>query len=230
MKIAVDGPAGAGKSTIARLVAEKLGLRYLDTGAMYRALTLEALRRGTDTSDEDAIMRVATSIDLNIVFQADKGNVIFLGGEDVTGLIRQPDVTAQVSVVASHKKVREFIVALQDQIGKQGSVVMDGRDIGTVVMPDADWKIFLQASVEERARRRQAEFERRGVEVDFDELQEQIRMRDHLDSTRDNSPLRKAQDAVEIDTTSLTIAEVVDEVLGLIRGEGEHVQDSGGNP
>ena len=107
---------------------------------------------------------------------------------------------------------------------------MDGRDIGTVVMPDADWKIFLQASVEERARRRQAEFERRGVEVDFDELQEQIRMRDHLDSTRDNSPLRKAQDAVEIDTTSLTIAEVVDEVLGLIRGEGEHVQDSGGNP
>ncbi|NLL42229.1 MAG: (d)CMP kinase [Firmicutes bacterium] len=230
MKIAVDGPAGAGKSTIARLVAEKLGLRYLDTGAMYRALTLEALRRGTDTSDEDAIMRVATSIDLNIVFQAGKGNVIFLGGEDVTGLIRQPDVTAQVSVVASHKKVREFIVALQDQIGKQGSVVMDGRDIGTVVMPDADWKIFLQASVEERARRRQAEFERRGVEVDFDELQEQIRMRDHLDSTRDNSPLRKAQDAVEIDTTSLTIAEVVDEVLGLIRGEGEHVQDSGGNP
>ncbi|MDI9484378.1 MAG: (d)CMP kinase [Bacillota bacterium] len=229
MKIAVDGPAGAGKSTVARLVAERLGLRYLDTGAMYRALTLEALRRGVDTSDENALMEVATSIDLNIVFQGDKGNVIYLGGEDVTGLIRQPDVTAHVSEVSSHRKVREFIVALQDQIGRQGSVVMDGRDIGTVVMPDADWKIFLQATVEERARRRQAELLRRGVSVDIEEIQEQIRARDYLDSTRDNSPLRKAKDAVEIDTTSLTIEEVVDKVLGLIRGEEQDVQHSGGN-
>ncbi|NMB21628.1 MAG: (d)CMP kinase [Firmicutes bacterium] len=221
MKIAVDGPAGAGKSTIARLVAKQLGLRYVDTGAMYRAVTLVALRQGVDMDDEDALLRVATSMDLNIVFQGQRGNVIYLDGQDVTGLIRQPDVTANVSTVSTHKKVRDFIVALQDQIGRQGSVVMDGRDIGTVVMPDADWKIFLQATVEERARRRQQELQRKGVVVDIKDLQEQIRTRDHLDSTRENSPLRKAEDAIEIDTTSLSISEVVEKVLDLIQGEAE---------
>jgi len=221
MKIAVDGPAGAGKSTIARLVAKQLGLRYVDTGAMYRAVTLAALRQGVDMDDEDALLRVATSMDLNIVFQGQRGNVIYLDGQDVTGLIRQPDVTANVSAVSTHKKVRDFIVALQDQIGRQGSVVMDGRDIGTVVMPDADWKIFLQATVEERARRRQQELQRKGVVVDIKDLQEQIRTRDHLDSTRENSPLRKAEDAIEIDTTSLSISEVVEKVLDLIQGEAE---------
>lgn len=221
MKIAVDGPAGAGKSTIARLVAKQLGLRYVDTGAMYRAVTLAALRQGVDMDDEDALLRVATSMDLNIVFQGQRGNVIYLDGQDVTGLIRQPDVTANVSTVSTHKKVRDFIVALQDQIGRQGSVVMDGRDIGTVVMPDADWKIFLQATVEERARRRQQELQRKGVVVDIKDLQEQIRTRDHLDSTRENSPLRKAEDAIEIDTTSLSISEVVEKVLDLIQGEAE---------
>ena len=219
MKIAVDGPAGAGKSTIARLVARHLGLRYVDTGAMYRAVTLAALRQGVDMSDEDALLRVATSMDLNIVFQGEKGNVIYLDGEDVTALIREPDVTAHVSTVSTHKKVRDFIVALQDQIGKQGSVVMDGRDIGTVVMPDADWKIFLQATVEERAKRRQREMERRGVQVDMGDLQEQIRKRDYLDSTRENSPLKKAVDAIEIDTTSLDVAEVVQKVLDLVQEE-----------
>ncbi len=221
MKIAVDGPAGAGKSTIARLVAKQLGLRYVDTGAMYRAVTLAALRQGVDMDDEDALLRVATSMDLNIVFQGQRGNVIYLDGQDVTGLIRQTDVTANVSTVSTHKKVRDFIVALQDQIGRQGSVVMDGRDIGTVVMPDADWKIFLQATVEERARRRQQELQRKGVVVDIKDLQEQIRTRDHLDSTRENSPLRKAEDAIEIDTTSLSISEVVEKVLDLIQGEAE---------
>ncbi|HBN95962.1 MAG TPA: (d)CMP kinase, partial [Firmicutes bacterium] len=175
--IAIDGPAGAGKSTIARLVANHLGLRYVDTGAMYRAVTLEALRREVDTGDEEALVRVITSIDLNIVFQGEKGNLVFLNGEDVTGFIRQPDVTAHVSEVSTHKKVREFIVALQEQIGRQGSVVMDGRDIGTVVMPDADWKIYLQATVEERAKRRQSELERRGLSVNLEDLKEQIRRR-----------------------------------------------------
>ncbi|HKM42520.1 MAG TPA: (d)CMP kinase [Limnochordia bacterium] len=223
MKIAVDGPAGAGKSTIARLVAKHLGLRYVDTGAMYRTVTLAALRQGVDMGDEDALMRVATSMDLNIVFQGEQGNGIYLDGEDVTGLIREPDVTAHVSTVSTHKKVREFIVALQDQIGRQGSVVMDGRDIGTVVMPDADWKIFLQATVEERARRRQQDLERRGASVNVEELQEQIRRRDHLDSTRENSPLRKADDAIEIDTTFLNVAEVVQKLLDLIQGEAGDV-------
>lgn len=227
MKIAIDGPAGAGKSTIARLVAKHLGLRYLDTGAMYRALTVEALRRGVDTADEEALMRVATSMDLEIVFRGELGNLIFLKGEDVTDIIREPEVTAAVSVVSSHKKIREFIVALQEQIGRQGSIVMDGRDIGTVVMPDADWKIFLQATVEERVRRRKNELEGRGVEVGMAELQEQIRKRDHLDSTRENSPLRKAEDAIEIDTTSMSIPDVVQKLLNLIEGEDEDVHSSG---
>jgi cytidylate kinase len=229
MKVAIDGPAGAGKSTIARLLAKDLGLRYVDTGAMYRAVTLAALRRGVDMADEEALVDVLTSIDLNIVFQGDRGNVVFLNGEDVTNLIRQPDVTAHVSELSTHKKVREFIVALQDQIGRQGSVVMDGRDIGTVVMPDADWKIFLQATVEERAKRRQRELERRGVSVSLEELKEQIRKRDHQDSTRENSPLRKAEDAIEIDTTSLSVAEVVQKLLDLIKGDNPDVQVSGCN-
>ena len=224
MKIAVDGPAGAGKSTIARLIAERLGLRYLDTGAMYRAITLEALRRGVDTNDEAALMRVATSVDLNISFQGSSGNLVYLDEEDVTELIRQPNVTAHVSAVSSHKKVRDFIVALQEQIGKQGSIVMDGRDIGTVVMPDADWKFFLEATVEERARRRKIELEAQGVPVDLSELQEQIRQRDHRDSTRDNSPLRKAKDAILVDTTSLSISEVVHRLLSLIKEDSSDVQ------
>lgn len=224
MKIAVDGPAGAGKSTIARLVAKELGLRYLDTGAMYRALTLEAANNGVSYDNEQALMRSATAIDLEIIFdQESKKNLIYLNGEDVTLQIRLPEITANVSLVSSHKKVREYIVALQKEIGRQGAIVMDGRDIGTVVMPDADWKIFLQASVKERARRRQRELERNGIEVDVSELEEQIRQRDYLDSTRDNSPLRKAADAIEVDTTFLEIREVVHKVLDLVREEEQGV-------
>ena len=220
MKIAIDGPAGAGKSTIARVVAKRLGLRYLDTGAMYRALTLAALERGVPCTDEEALLRVATSVDLEIVFDEEtKGNRVYLDGQDVTDLIRRPEVNAYVSLVSSHKKVRDFIVALQKEIARRGCIVMDGRDIGTVVMPDADWKIFLHASVEERARRRLRELRRNGHDVDLQELAEQIRQRDHFDSTRAISPLRKAEDAVEVDTTHLNIEEVVARVLAIIKGE-----------
>lgn len=220
MKIAIDGPAGAGKSTIARLVAKRLGLRYLDTGAMYRALTLAALERGVPCTDEEALLRVATSVDLEIVFDEEtKGNRVYLDGQDVTDLIRRPEINAYVSLVSSHKKVRDFIVALQKEIARRGCIVMDGRDIGTVVMPDADWKIFLHASVEERARRRLRELRRNGHDVDLQELAEQIRQRDHFDSTRAISPLRKAEDAVEVDTTHLNIEEVVARVLAIIKGE-----------
>ena len=224
VKIAIDGPAGAGKSTIARIVAKRLGLRYLDTGAMYRAVTLAALKKGVSCADEEALLRVATSMDLEIVFEKEtKSNLVYLNGEDVTSAIRQPEVHASVSLVSSHKKVREFIVALQKEIGRQGCIVMDGRDIGTVVMPDADWKIFLQASVEERARRRQKELQRNGHAVDLVELEEQIRQRDHSDSTREVSPLRKAEDAIEVDTTHMNIEQVVDKVLAIIKGADEDV-------
>lgn len=221
MKIAIDGPAGAGKSTIARLVAKELGLRYLDTGAMYRAATLQALRIGVPLHDEAELVKLITSMDLEIVFQGETGaNLIFINGEEVTEEIRQPEVSDHVSLVSSHPKVRAFIVALQKQIGARGSIVMDGRDIGTVVMPDAEWKFFLQASVEERAKRRQRELQQNGHEIDLRELEEQIRRRDYLDSTRETSPLRKAMGAIELDTTTLGISEVVQKVLGLIK-EGE---------
>lgn len=225
MKIAIDGPAGAGKSTIARLLAQELGLRYLDTGAMYRAVTLEAARQGVSFADEEKLTKIASSMDLNIVFQKEtKANLIYLNGEDATALIRQPEVSANVSLVSSHKKLREFIVALQKQIGRQGFIVMDGRDIGTVVMPDAEWKFFLQATVEERAKRRGMELERSGHQVDVLELQEQIRRRDLLDSTRENSPLRKADGAIELDTTSLSITEVVQKLLCMIKEVDKDVQ------
>lgn len=220
MRIAIDGPAGAGKSTIARLVAKKLGLRYLDTGAMYRAVTLEALRQGVSLANEEELVLLITSFDLEIVFQSESGaNLVFVNGEDVTELIRQQEVSENVSLVSSHKKVRELIVALQKQIGNTGSIIMDGRDIGTVVMPDAEWKIFLQATVEERARRRQLELEQNGYKVDLQSLIEQLQRRDFFDSTRKNSPLQKADGAIILDTTNLNIAEVVQQLLCLI-GEG----------
>lgn len=227
LKIAIDGPAGAGKSTIARLVAQELGLRYLDTGAMYRAVTLQALKEGTPLQDEAELVELITSMDLEIVFHQETGaNLVFINGKEVTEEIRQPEVSDHVSLVSSHAKVREFIVALQKQIGKQGQIVMDGRDIGTVVMPDAKWKFFLQASVEERARRRQRELDQNGHKIDLLDLEEQIRRRDYLDSTREISPLRKAEGAIELDTTSLGISEVVEKVLDLIKEGEQGVQAS----
>lgn len=222
MRIAIDGPAGAGKSTIARLVAQKLGLRYLDTGAMYRAVTLQALLKDAPLDNEARLINLITSMDLEIVFEPETGaNLIFIDGQDMTEEIRLPEVSNNVSLVSSHGKVRELIVALQKQIGLKGQIVMDGRDIGTIVMPEAEWKFFLVASVEERARRRQKELEQRGHKVALEELEEQIAKRDHFDSTRENSPLCKAEDAIEIDSTALGISEVVSRVLELIE-EGTH--------
>lgn len=224
MRIAIDGPAGAGKSTIARLVAKELRLRYLDTGAMYRAITLAALRRDVDLDDENALCDLILSLDLEIIFdEKSSANLVYIDGEDVTALIREPEVSSNVSLVASHKKVRELIVALQKEIGQTGSIVMDGRDIATVVMPEAEWKIYLEASVVERARRRQIELEQNGHQIDLSELEKQIEERDFFDSTRENSPLRKAPDAIEVDTTSLNITEVVQKVLRLVQGVENNV-------
>ncbi|NLJ81032.1 MAG: (d)CMP kinase [Firmicutes bacterium] len=224
MKIAIDGPAGSGKSTIARLVAKELNLRYLDTGAMYRALTLQALRANIPLDNQGKLVALLNSTDLEVRFQAQGGdNLLLINGEDVTDSLRQPIINENVSLVSSHQLVREIIVSLQKEIAKEGSIVMDGRDIGTVVMPDACWKIFLEASREERARRRRLELKEKGHDLSLEDLVQQIQRRDFLDSTRESSPLKKAEDAVEIDTTFLTIEEVVERVLQLVVGGRKHV-------
>ncbi len=222
MKIAIDGPAGAGKSTIARIVAAELGCLYLDTGAMYRALTYEALRRRLDLSDEKALAALAAAMDLRLVpGRRGRAPRVYVGGREITRDIRSPEVSHRVSQVASHAKVREAMVRRQRAIASQGSVVMDGRDIGTTVLPEADLKIFLQASVKERAKRRSRELRRQGHKVRLRELVHQIAQRDEADSERAASPLTKAPDAVELDTTEMSVRQVVQTILELLnRGDG----------
>lgn len=224
MKIAIDGPAGAGKSTIARRVASALGYVYIDTGAMYRALTLAVLQKKADPKCEQQVEQIASS--LNLRLRPDRrggGNRVLIGRKDVTLRIREPEVTENVSLVSSYPSVRQKMVEMQQQIAESGDVVMDGRDIGTTVMPDAEVKIFLKASIRERARRRSLELIRKGYQVNLAELEEQLRTRDIFDSTRKVSPLRKAEDAVVIDTTSMSVDEVVAEVLSVCRGREIHV-------
>ncbi len=210
--IAIDGPAASGKSTIGHLLAERLGYLYLDTGAMYRAVALAALKRGIDTNDEKAVSELASSIDLRILPATERDGrqyTVLLDGEDVTWQIRSPEVNAVVSQVSAYHGVRQAMTELQREIGRKGKVVMVGRDIGTVVMPDADLKIYLDASVEERARRRYKEMIEQGRCVTMEEVMEQIRKRDSIDSGRDLAPLRPAPDAVIIDTTNMDIDAVL---------------------
>ncbi len=211
--VAIDGPAGSGKSTTARLLAKKLGYIYIDTGAMYRAVTLFWLRKNLPL-DEEIICKLLPNISIN--FENDAGVLkIYLNSEDVTNEIRTPEVTNNVSPVSAIKCVREFLVAQQRKLGEDGGVVMDGRDIGTVVFPDAELKIYLVASLEARIQRRLLELNQKGAEVTFEEVRKQIVERDIIDSTRQHSPLQKAQDAIEIDTTNLSIEEQVDIVYKL---------------
>ncbi|HHT36202.1 MAG TPA: (d)CMP kinase [Firmicutes bacterium] len=217
MQIAIDGPAGAGKSTVAKLVASRLGYLYIDTGAMYRALTYLVLEAGVEPSSEEEVHRIQQQMDLRLVPAADAlvSCRVFIGDTEITEAIRRPEVSQYVSIIASHPKVRSGMVRMQQQLAAANNVVMDGRDIGTTVLPDADVKVFLCASVEERARRRYNELVAKGHDLDFGKLVSDLKQRDHLDSTRAVSPLRKADDAVEIDTTDLTVAEVVEQVLKL---------------
>lgn len=216
ISIAIDGPAAAGKSTVAKMIAEKLRYLYIDTGAMYRSLTYHAIKRGINIEDEEQLMSLLAMTNIELV-PSENGQLVFLNGENVTDEIRKSDVTNKVSTVAKHKKVREEMVRRQQKLATSGGVVMDGRDIGTHVLPHAEVKIFLLASVHERAKRRYEENLKKGYVTDFEKLKEEIANRDKLDTERVVAPLRKAEDAIEIDTTSLTINEVVMKIMALVK-------------
>lgn len=214
ISIAIDGPAAAGKSTAAKLIAEQLNYIYIDTGAMYRALTYKALLEQVDVQDEEALARLLYSTQIELK-PSSEGQLVFVDSEGVTMKIREALVTNNVSFVAKHRLVREEMVRRQQELAAGGGVVMDGRDIGTQVLPGAELKIFLLASVEERAERRHAENLAKGFPSDLNQLKAEIEQRDRLDTEREVSPLRKAGDAVEIDTTSLSITQVVDKIVAL---------------
>jgi CMP/dCMP kinase len=213
--VAIDGPAGAGKSTVARAVARRLGVAYLDTGAMYRALTWLAARRGIAASDGDALAALARDEPI-AVEPTDDGDRVSIAGMDVTDAIRDPEVAARVSEVSAHPGVREQMVAAQRAVMASGSWVSDGRDVGSAVVPDAELKVFLTASLEERARRRHADLDHQGVTMELDRVLEDVRRRDHIDSTRAASPLRVADGAIVIDSSELDADEVADLIVRLV--------------
>lgn len=210
--IAIDGPAAAGKSTVAKIIAEKLSYIYIDTGAMYRALTLKALKSEIQLTNEVELKQLLMNTTIKLE-QRGEGQSVLLDNEDVSHDIRSQAVTNQVSIVAKHKLVREEMVIRQQELAQERGVVMDGRDIGTFVIPDAEIKIFLIASVDERAERRHKENIEKGFKSNLEELKEEIRNRDKLDSEREVAPLVKADDAIEIDTTSMGVVEVAEEIL-----------------
>ncbi len=217
--IAIDGPAASGKSTLAQRLAQRLGYLLVDTGAMYRAVTLAVLRRGIPVEDEAAVSELAqrVQIDLRPPTVADgRSYDVLLDGEDVTWAIRTPEVDANVSQVSAYPGVREAMTVRQREIGKRGQVVMVGRDIGTVVLPEAELKIYLDASVEERARRRYEERRERGEEVTYEAVLQAMRERDRFDSTRQHAPLLAAEDAVVLDSTGLSVEEVVERAMALV--------------
>ena len=214
IQIAIDGPAGAGKSTIAKIVAEKLGYTYIDTGAMYRALTLKALNEHIDLENAKSVTNLLaqTTIELK---PSEQGQLVFLDGQDVSKAIRSTEVTGSVSKVACHATMREIMVERQREMSELGGVVMDGRDIATAVLPKAELKIYMSATVEERARRRFEDNKQRGIESSIKKLQEEIALRDKMDSEREASPLVQAPDAIFLDTTDLTITQAADAILQL---------------
>ena len=214
--VAIDGPAGSGKSTVAKKIAARLGLIYIDTGAMYRTVALFCMRKGVDTKNEEEVVKLLPEIDMEIT-QEMGFQKIFLEGEDVTDKIRTAEVGKNASAVAVILAVREKLVQIQRELAEGTSVIMDGRDIGTNVLPGAQVKIYLNAGVEERARRRCGELEKLGAEYDFEDIKQQIIARDYNDMNREHNPLRKAEDAVELDTTELNIEEVCTEIENIIK-------------
>lgn len=219
--IAIDGPAASGKSTISGLLARRLGYVYFDTGVMYRAVTWAALVRGIAIWDEAGVTALAQQLQIDVVrpmVYDGRQYTVLADGQDVTWAIRQPAVNQGVSPVSAYPGVRAALTAQQRRIGQKGRIVMAGRDIGTVVLPDADLKIYLEASAEERAARRYREMMARGEPADYDAVLDSVRRRDEIDSGRDVAPLRAAKDAVVIDTTSLNVEQVLEKIVALVNG------------
>ena len=215
MKIAVDGPAGAGKSSIAKAIAHELGFVYIDTGAMYRAIGLAAVRKGIDTKDQQSVISILDQVQIEL--QHDQhGQQIYLDGENVSQEIRMPEISVAASNVAVIPAVRLKLVELQRILAKQGNVIMDGRDIGTYVLPDAQIKIFLTASVEARARRRHAELMEKGIASTLEDVTIDMKYRDQNDSGRDFAPLKPADDSILVDSTDMSLQETIDKILSIV--------------
>ena len=217
VSVAVDGPAGSGKSTITKMVAKSLGFNYVDTGAMYRALTFNFLSNGLDELEEEKIKELLSKTDFKVEY-VDGVQYVYVNDEEVSDKIRTSEVSKFTSLFAKSPSVRDFLIDTQRNLANTNNIIMDGRDIASVVLPNADVKIFLTASVEERARRRVLDFERQGIEnVDFEKVKEDIKARDWQDENRDIAPLIKVDSATLIDTTSLTIDEVVEKMTKLVK-------------
>ena len=215
INIAIDGPAGAGKSTIAKLIAKKLGYIYVDTGAMYRAMALYFMRKGIKADEQDKVSEMCRDADISISYK-DGNQVVLLAGEDVSGLIRNEEVGNMASATSVNGDVRAKLVELQQKMAAKENVVMDGRDIGTVVLPNADVKVYLTASSAVRAKRRYDELIAKGEAADLDKIEADIIERDNRDMTREISPLRQADDAVLVDSSYMSVDEVVDKIISLI--------------
>ena len=219
--IAIDGPSGAGKSTVAKIIATKLNFKYIDTGAMYRAVTFLAIEKDVIMKDNDSIIKIARDISIDFSTPDKDGNVlVFVNSRDLTEEIRSVEVDNNVSKVASIPEVREIMLEKQRELAGNNNVVMDGRDIGTRVLPDADLKIFLTATLEERAKRRYYDLVEREIDIDMAEVEEKIKIRDEKDSNREHSPLKEAEDAHKIISDDLTPEEVADRIISLLEGGG----------
>ncbi|HOO26439.1 MAG TPA: (d)CMP kinase [Clostridiales bacterium] len=216
INIAIDGPAGAGKSTVSRAVAKELGFIYVDTGALYRAVGLNALRLGVDTKDAEAVANTLRTVQVKLAFVGDEQRV-FLNEEDVSEEIRKPEASMAASDVSAIKEVRDFLFDLQRDIAAKNDCLMDGRDIGTVVLPDAQIKIFLTASAEERARRRFIELQQKGWKVSYESVLDEMKQRDFNDSNREIAPLKPAEDSIIVSTDGLNLEEGIAKVLQIVR-------------
>ena len=223
MVIAIDGPAGSGKSTVAKIVAEKLRFRYIDTGSMYRAVAWKSLLKNVDLSNEEMVAKIAHNVEIDLVPEED-GQSVFVDGKNATNQLKQEKISRAAAVVAAQPMIREIMTKKQRELGNREDVVMDGRDIGTVVFPQAEKKFFLDAEPKERGRRRFDELKTKNQEANLDlaTIIEQIKQRDYEDRTRKIAPLRQADDAISIDTTHLDISQVVDQVMKEIGGVPHH--------